>query len=130
MEELHILPTEKTPDVIMNPRGSIKIRGRAIDESRTAYPERIMNWLDEYLAQPADSTDVMIALEYLNSFNTLILSNILKRIAEVKQKSKGIFIKWYIEEDDEDLLEKGESISSTFNLPIEFIMTDKIKSFY
>ena len=130
MEELHISPTEKTPDIILDPKGVIKIKGRAIDESRTAYPEQIMEWLGHYLLKPADSTEVVIALEYLNSFNTLILSNILKKVAEVKQKSKMLFIKWYIEEDDEDLMDRAEYISSTFNLPVEIIPTSKIKSLY
>ncbi|HVN59110.1 MAG TPA: SiaC family regulatory phosphoprotein [Bacteroidales bacterium] len=130
MEELHISPTEKTPDIILNPKGVLKIKGRAIDESRTAYPELIMDWLGLYLSHPADSTEVVIALEYLNSFNTLILSNILKKIAEVKLQSKRLFIKWYIEEDDEDLMDRAEYISSTFNLPVEIIPTAKIKSLY
>jgi hypothetical protein len=130
MDEVHILPTEKTPDVLLSPKGFIKIKGRSIDETKTAYPEQIMNWIDSYVLTPADSTEVVIALEYLNSFNTIILSTILNKLAKVTQKSKRLFIKWYVEDDDEDLLERGESISSTFNLPIEFILTDNIKSLY
>jgi hypothetical protein len=130
MDEVHILPTEKTPDVLLNPKGIIKIKGRSIEETKTAYPEQIMHWIDSYVLTPAESTEVVIALEYLNSFNTIILSNILIKLAKVSQKSKRLFIKWYVEDDDEDLLERGESISSTFNLPIEFILTDNIKSLY
>jgi hypothetical protein len=130
MDEVHILPTEKTPDVLLNPKGIIKIKGRSIEETKTAYPEQIMHWIDSYVLTPAESTEVVIALEYLNSFNTIILSNILIKLSKVSQKSKRLFIKWYVEDDDEDLLERGESISSTFNLPIEFILTDNIKSLY
>jgi hypothetical protein len=130
MDEVHILPTEKTPDVLLNPHGIIKIKGRSIDETKTAYPEQIMNWIDAYILAPANSTEVVIALEYLNSFNTIILSNILNKLAKVTRKAKRLNIKWYVENDDEDLLERGESISSTFNIPIEFILTDNIKSLY
>ena len=130
MEVLHISPTEKTPEIVFDPKGLFKIKGRAIDESRTAYPENIMNWLSTYTANPADSTEVIIALEYLNSFNTLIISNILKKIAEVKLRSKRLFIKWYIEADDEDLSERAESISSSFNLPISVELVNNIKSHY
>jgi len=130
MDEVHILPTEKTPDVLLNPKGIIKIKGRSIEETKTAYPEQIKHWIDSYVLTPAESTEVVIALEYLNSFNTIILSNILIKLSKVSQKSKRLFIKWYVEDDDEDLLERGESISSTFNLPIEFILTDNIKSLY
>lgn len=130
IEEVHILPTEKTPDVLLKPEGIVKIKGRAIDENVTKYPEQIMNWIDDYLVSPVASTEVIIALEYLNSFNTIILTSILRKLALVNQQSKKLVIKWYIENDDEDLLDRGESISSAFDLPIEFIMTDNIKSLY
>lgn len=130
IKEAHILPTEKTPDILLNPTGIIKIKGRAIDENPNAVPREIMSWIDSYLLNPADSTEVMIALEYLNSFNTIFLTSILRKLHQVKRQSKNLIIKWYIEDDDDDLLDRGESISSAFNIPIEFIMTDDIKSLY
>jgi hypothetical protein len=130
IDEVHILPTDKTPDVLLSPKGIIKIKGRAIDETVTKYPGQIMDWIDDYIINPVESTEVLIALEYLNSFNTIILTSILRKLAQVNQQSKKLAIKWYIEHDDEDLLDKGESISSAFNIPIEFIITDDIKSLY
>lgn len=130
IEVVHILPTNKTPEVLLNPVGIIKIKGRAIDESRTKFSGQIMIWIDAYLLNPAESTEVVIALEYLNNYNSIILASALKKLSQVNQQSKKIVIKWYIEEDDDDLLERGKYISSTFNIPIEFIMTDQIKSWY
>ena len=126
IEIVHILPTNKTPEVLLNPDGIIKIKGRAIDESRTKFSDQIMVWIDAYLLNPAESTEVVIALEYLNSFNSIILASVLKKLSQVNQQSKRLVIKWYIEGDDDDLLERGKYISSTFNIPIEFIMTDQI----
>ncbi|MCX6255744.1 MAG: SiaC family regulatory phosphoprotein [Bacteroidia bacterium] len=130
IDVVHILPTNKTPEVLLNPEGIIKIKGRAMDESRAKFSDQIMIWIDAYLLNPAESTEVMIALEYLNSFNSIILASVLKKLSQVNQQSKKLVIKWYIEEDDDDLLERGNYISSTFNIPIEFIMTDHIKSWY
>lgn len=124
IEAVHILPTNKTPEVLLNPDGFIKIKGRAIDESRTRFSDQINSWLDDYLLNPAESTEVTIALEYLNSYNSIILAAILKKLAQSDHKLKKYIIKWYIEEDDDDLLERGQYISSTFNIPIEFIMTN------
>jgi hypothetical protein len=128
--EVHILPTNKTPEVFLNPEGNIKIIGRAIDENRTKFSEQILIWIDNYLLKPAESTEVIIALEYMNSFNSIIMASILKKIFQVNQHSKQLYIKWYIENDDDDLLERAEYISSTFSIPIEFIMTEQIKSMY
>jgi hypothetical protein len=127
---VHILPTNKTPEVFLNPEGSIKIIGRAIDESRTKFSEQILIWIDDYLLKPAGSTDVIIALEYMNSFNSIIMASILRKLYQLNEQSKKISIKWFVEEDDDDLLERGEYISSTFNIPIEFIKTDQIKGSY
>lgn len=126
INEVHILPTNTTPEVLLIPRGVIKFKGRAIDESRTKFPEQITNWIDEYLLNPAELTEVVIALEFLNSFNTIILTSTLKKISQVTQLGKKIAIRWYYEEDDIDIFERGEYISSTINVPIEFIITDKI----
>ncbi len=127
---IHIEPTNKTPEVFLNPKGSLKITGRAIDESRTKFSEQIIEWIDTYLASPANLTEVTIALEYLNSYNSIILASIIRQIYQVTQQSKKIVIKWYIDQDDDDLLERGRYISSTFSVPIEFIMTEDIKSMY
>jgi hypothetical protein len=127
---VHILPTKKTPDILLDPEGTIKIKGRAIDENKTKIPEQITNWIENYLLNPAESTKVIIALEYLNSFNTIILTSALKRLSLVKQQSKKLVIQWYIEDDDDELLERSEYISSSLNIPIEFIMTNDIKSCY
>jgi hypothetical protein len=130
IEVAHILPTNKTPEVHLNPEGIIKITGRAIDESRTKFSDQIMIWIDAYILNPAESTEVIIALEYLNSCNSIILASALKKLSQVNQQSKKLVIQWYVEKDDDDLLERGQYISSVLNIPIEFIMTDNIKSWY
>jgi hypothetical protein len=129
LDEIHILPSNNTPEVILNPAGSIRIKGRAIDESRTKFSDQLMNWIDSYLLSPADRTEVTIALEYLNSFNSIYLASILKKLASLNTFKK-LAIKWYIEEDDDDLLERAEYISTTFSIPIEFIKTDHIRNWY
>ncbi len=85
-----------------------------------------MNWVDEYLSNPAEITYVIIAFEYLNSFSTTILVSILRKLSQVILQSKKLVIQWYYDEDDEDILERGEYISSTFDIPIKFILTNNI----
>jgi hypothetical protein len=126
MDKIHILPTNKTPEVLLNPVGIIKIKGRAIDESRTGVPEQILNWIDAYLLNPADLTEVTIALEFLNSFNTIVLTSILKKISQLILQSNKLVVRWYYEEDDVDIFDRGEYISTIINIPIEFIITDNI----
>lgn len=126
IDKVHILPTRSTPEVFLNPEGIIKIKGRAMDESKEKVPEQIADWIDAYLLNPADSTKVVIALEFLNSFNTLVITSILRKISQVLQKKKELVIHWFYEEDDVDIFERGECISSTINIPIEFSITDNL----
>jgi len=126
-ERLHIKPTDTTPEVILDPEGFINIQGRGMVLNETRVPEQILNWLDNYLLNPAETTDVIIEFEYLNSFSTTILASTLRKISQVVLLHKKLVVHWYYEEDDEDILERGEYISETLNMPIEFIMRNRIK---
>jgi hypothetical protein len=126
-EKIHILPTDKTPEVLLDPEGIIKIKGRAIDESRsTMIPERVLGWVDSYYLNPPDITQVIIALEFLNSFNAIVLASILKKIAHDIPPGKKLYVRWYYEEDDVDIFERGEYIANTLKFPVQFILTEKV----
>lgn len=128
LEVIHILPTNTTPEMLLDPKGVIKIKGRAIDESRAKIPEQMATWIEAYILNPAPFTEVIIALEFLNSFNTLVLTATLKKIGQIKQNGKNLIIHWFYEEDDIDIFERGEYISSTINIPIQFTVTDNIEN--
>jgi hypothetical protein len=127
LDKLHILPTAKTPEIILNPEGVIKIKGRGLTVNKTDDSSRIINWIEAYIRKPVDITFVIIDFEYLNSFSTTILVSMLSKLLQLCQQSKKLAIQWYYDEDDEDILERGQYISSTINIPIEFIMKKKIE---
>jgi len=126
VERVHILPTENSPEVFLNPEGIIKIKGRGMVVNKTRVPEQINAWLDDYLLNPAETTDVTVAFEYLNSYSTTILASFLTKISQVIRLNKKFVIHWYYEEDDDDILDRGEYISESLNLPIKFIVIDDI----
>ena len=78
-----------------------------------------------YVNNPAEVTYVIIRLEYLNSSSTSTLYSILKKIAQVILQSKKLTVMWYYEEDDEDILERGEYIAEALNIPFEYLLTHK-----
>jgi hypothetical protein len=63
-------------------------------------------------------------LEYFNEINLKVYYSILKKIGFVASKNKKYVINWYYEEGDEDILEKGEKISTVLDIPFNFIMID------
>ncbi|MBP7509069.1 MAG: SiaC family regulatory phosphoprotein [Prolixibacteraceae bacterium] len=126
MNEVHILPTDNSPEVILKPNGTVKIKGRGMVVNKTRIPEQINDWLDAYLLNPAETTYVIVAFEYLNSYSTTILASVLKKISQVILQNKKFIIHWYYEDDDDDLLDRGGYISESLKLPIDFIVVDDI----
>lgn len=121
MLEKKILSTKNTPEISLDPEGIIKIKGRSMNGNVTELSRQIEDWVDEYICDPADVTSVDIYLEYFNGINLKIYMSLLKKIASVKLKNKKYIINWYYEEGDEDILEKGEYISSVLNIPFNFL---------
>ncbi len=117
-----ILSTKSTPEISLDPEGIIKITGRSTKENLVGFSAQIENWIDEYISNPAEITCVDIYLEYFTRINLIFYFALLRKVESVKLKNKKFIINWYYEEGDEDILEKGENISSLLDIPFNFIM--------
>jgi hypothetical protein len=124
MEEVRILPTKNTPEIILNPEGIIRIRGRSIHENVTDFFRPIEDWVIQYTKTPAELTCVDLNLEYFNSASAKMIIHILQKISYVTLKHKKYIINWYYEDGDEDILERGEYFSSVLDVPFVFIKVD------
>jgi len=121
MNELRISPKKNTPEVILDPKGTIKLTGRSMGENVTEFFKQIEDWVDEYICDPADITCVEFHMEYLPTFTTRFYISFLSKISSVKLTNKKVNINWYYDEGDEDILEKGECISSVLDIPFNFV---------
>jgi len=117
-----ITPTESTPKVVLDPEGIITIRGRALNTNSEDIFRQINSWLDEYLDDPAETTNVEIYFEYFNSVNSLVFNTILRKISKLQLNNKKVVFNWYYDEDDEDILSLGENISLALDIPMNLIM--------
>ena len=121
MEELRISPTKNTPEIILNPEGTIRIKGRSIHENVTEFFEPIEDWISEYITVPADVTSVDLNLEYFNSASAKVFIHILQKITYVTLKHKKFIFNWYYEDGDDDILERGEYFASVLDVSFNFI---------
>jgi hypothetical protein len=114
-----ILPTKNTPEVILDPKGIIKITGRLIPENAIEFFNPIDEWLNEYFCSPTDIICLEICLEYINSEGIKHLLDLIHKIIHIhlKNNKKKLIINWYYKEDDEDILEQGTFFSSVLNVP-------------
>lgn len=124
MEELRISPTKNTPEIILNPEGIIRIKGRSIHENVTDFFEPVEDWISAYITVPADLTSVDLNLEYFNSASAKVFIHILQKITYVTLKHKKFIFNWYYEDGDDDILERGQYISSILETNFNFIMVE------
>lgn len=121
MKELHFLPTRTSPEIILNPDGMIKIRGRSIHENVAEFFSEVENWITEYVESPAGVTYLDINLEYFNSASAKVFIHLLELITHVQTKNKKFIINWYYENGDDDILERGEYFSAILDVPFNYI---------
>jgi hypothetical protein len=121
MQETRIIPTKNSPEIIMNPDGFIKIRGRSIHENVNLFFVPVSSWITEYIENPADITCVEMKLEYFNSASAKVFIQLLQKLTYVHLKNKKLILNWYYEEGDDDILERGEYFASILDIPFNFI---------
>jgi hypothetical protein len=119
-----IIPRAKnTPEVILDPKGIIKLTGRLIPENAENFFRPMEEWIGDYFINPAEVTTVEICIEYINSTGTAYLLNILHKITHIylKKKANKFIISWYYKDEDEDMLEKGRFFSMDLDVPFNFV---------
>ena len=121
MEELKISPTKNTPEILLNPDGIIKVRGRSIHENVTDFFAPVEDWITQYIIDPASLTCVDMNLEYCNSASVKVLIHMLQKITYVTLKNKKFIFNWYYEDGDDDILERGEYFAAILDVPFNFI---------
>ncbi|MDD2197724.1 MAG: DUF1987 domain-containing protein [Bacteroidales bacterium] len=122
METIKILGTDDTPTVILDAENDIfDISGRSLPEDVTAFYDPILNWLEEYAANPNEKTIFSFKLEYFNTASSKLLLDILMKLEEMHEDKKSVLVKWFYPDDDEDMEEAGEEYADIVNVPFEQI---------
>lgn len=123
MNELRIAATKSSPEILLNPGGMIRIRGRSIHENILEFFRPVEEWVNSYILEPADVTCIDMNLEYFNSASAKFMIQLFMKISRVRLLNKKLIVNWYYEEGDEDIYERGEYFSSVLNIPFNFIKT-------
>ena len=128
IDEKILLSKKELPEIILNPEGTIIIRGRWMNGNMVSFEKPIIDWVDAYICDPAETTCIDIHCEYFSGVSSAILMSFLRKFYFVKLKEKELMINWYYEDGDEDILEQGEYISTTLEIPFNFKMTSDYKA--
>lgn len=113
----------KLPSLSLNANsGVLELAGKSIPERTSEFYDPVLAWIDEYSQSPKEETIFNVKLEYCNSASTRYLMDILERLERIFKEGKKVTVNWYYEEDDEDMLDLGQSYSVPLTIPINMIL--------
>ena len=124
MENLRIEGTPKTPEVDFNAGGELLLKGRSIPENSVEYYAPLMDWIESYGGSPQSETTVNVQLEYFNTSSSKCILDVFKKLESIS--GSNVKIKWYYEEDDEDMLEAGEDYDAIIDIDFEMIEVEEL----
>lgn len=129
---LHLLPTEKTPEVILDDELSLfQVKGLCLPENVRDFSQTVTEKLEYYLqilhrTQENDPKKkpfrVNFKLGYFNTAAAKFIADVLMHVKAYMQTGSNIHIFWHYNEDDYDMLEAGEDIAKMVDVPVTYVM--------
>ena len=122
MERLVQDSTTKTPRILFDSEnGKFEISGRSIPENSAKFFSPLMEWVEDYINEPANETLINVKLEYFNTSSLKGLIELFRKFERVNNSGKPVKIYWYYEEEDEDMKECGEDFKQLIRIPIVLV---------
>ncbi|PWJ41993.1 uncharacterized protein DUF1987 [Sediminitomix flava] len=126
MKNFYLEKTSKTPKISLDGiTGKFIISGRSIPENSLEFYKPVYDWLDEYKSEPQDTTFVEVSLEYFNTSSSKCIVEILRRVESLTEVGSRVIVKWYYDEEDEDMKEAGLDFQEIIKIPIELEMIEE-----
>jgi hypothetical protein len=127
MENFNLIPTSKTPSINFDmEKGLFEISGRSIPENSIDFYKPVLDWLDQYIEKAQPETVLEIRLEYFNTSSSKCLVDIFRKFEILHKRGKDTQIRWFYEEEDEDMLESGEDFKGIVKIPLDLVKTKEL----
>jgi len=126
MRILELEPTKRTPYVRFDlDKGTLEIKGSILLVNPTKFFDTILEYVDEYLLNPQDHTQILLHIEYYNTYASKLLLFVLKKISKLSKQDLKVSLIWLYEEEDEDMYEIGLHFQAilTMNTTLQPIIT-------
>lgn len=125
MESFYIPEDQDIPEIKLDAEtGVFSIIGKSYPEDTIGLYLPVLDWLDEYIANPAEKTSLKFDLEYFNSSSYKAFLNILVKLEKLLTMGKKVKVDWYFLEIDEDMREGGEEFAALVDIPFNFIIKE------
>ncbi len=123
MEPLFIPATKATPEISFNPKTeAFSITGRSIPADASDFYHPLDKWAENFISiQKNDNVTIDIKLDHLNTGSVRSLLAILSKIIKLRDQQVNVMINWHHDEEDEDMVDKGEEMSLILEHPFRFV---------
>lgn len=122
MEDLYIIAKKKTPEIDFKKNGFLKIKGKSYIENTKDFYDNIIEWLNDYIKEPAEKTVVNFELEYFNTSSQLWLFRMVETLKDLVNLNKDVTFNWYYTE--KEIEEVGADLANLLNVEMNFIKVD------
>jgi len=122
MESIYVKKSKKTPLISLDLNENIfQIKGPSFSEDILSIYDPVISWINNNLPQLENELTCELYFTVLNSASHKKIFQILIILNGFMDRGKKIKVKWYYDEDDEDIMEMGEDLTELINLPFEIV---------
>ncbi len=122
MENFYIEGTEDTPQIGFNAESQVfSISGRSLPENAIEFYAPVLEWIDKLLNEnDRNKFTFDVKIEYFNTSSSKQLAKLFLTIEKYVEKHE-LFINWFYEKEDLDMLMSGNQYSKFLKLNFKFI---------
>lgn len=123
MENFSYKGNFNNPDVNLDAgKGIIEIKGKSIQEHTTEFYQPILEWIENYLQNPAEETNINLQMGYYNSSSKKYLLDLLEKFGPLHKSGKKVAFNWYYNEEDDEEEDAGKLYGELSGLPVNLIV--------
>lgn len=120
MKNLHITASSSTPEIDFRMDGNLRIIGKSIPDADSDFWTNVANWYNLYLLTPANKTNFIFQLDYLNTSSSKEILHMLYRLNELNERGFEATVFWCCNETDIDMIEVGKDYEHMVKVPFIF----------
>ncbi len=103
LKNLFVEQTEKTPLIDFNYlNGEMILSGKSIPINAPRIFEPLLEWVNEYVKNPRQNTNLRLNLEYFNTASAIWLAKIVKSLSGISKPESVLFLHIYFPIEDFD----------------------------
>lgn len=122
MKAFQIKPTLATPAIGYDANlNTFSIIGNSIPENVNGFYGQVFTWLKDNIGQLPNGCTFKFSLPYMSSSSLKAIFFILKIVEEECRGHRGFTVEWYVEDDDESMIETGETFAEALQLDIRLM---------